>query len=101
MMMGSGEEGEEGCAGGEATAMSSAASTGRGQEVVLHVYDVGRTGCDKTDRTVRNINRFFKDCIGVGGIFHTAVQVTRPRLLRPLIPSLLVHPDDLSHASIA
>nr|CAB3502181.1 unnamed protein product [Digitaria exilis] len=75
MMMGSGEEGEEGCAGGEATAMSSAASTGRGQEVVLHVYDVGRTGCDKTDRTVRNINRFFKDCIGVGGIFHTAVQV--------------------------
>ncbi|KAF8780176.1 hypothetical protein HU200_001839 [Digitaria exilis] len=75
MMMGSGEEGEEGCAGGVVTAMSSAASTGRGQEVVLHVYDVGRTGCDKTDRTVRNINRFFKDCIGVGGIFHTAVQV--------------------------
>ncbi|PUZ43095.1 hypothetical protein GQ55_9G634400 [Panicum hallii var. hallii] len=45
------------------------------REVVLHVYDVTKTGSEKTDNTVRKINRFFKDGIGVGGIFHSAVQV--------------------------
>ncbi|CAN6192144.1 unnamed protein product [Urochloa humidicola] len=43
-----------------------------GQEVVAHVYDVANAG---TDNTVLHINRFFKDAIGLGGIFHTAIQV--------------------------
>ncbi|KAK3128175.1 hypothetical protein QOZ80_6BG0457930 [Eleusine coracana subsp. coracana] len=42
------------------------------QEVVAHVYDVANAG---TDATVVHINRFFKDAIGLGGIFHTAIQV--------------------------
>ena len=48
------------------------------REVVLHVYDV--------TKTVRKINRFFKDGVGVGGIFHSAVQVS-PEAAAP--PSLL------------
>ena len=47
------------------------------REVVLHVYDV--------TKTVRKINRFFKDGVGVGGIFHSAVQVPAPLLL-PAFP---------------
>ncbi|XP_062233817.1 deSI-like protein At4g17486 [Phragmites australis] len=43
-----------------------------GQEVVAHVYDVANAG---SDATVLHINRFFKDAIGLGGIFHTAIQV--------------------------
>ncbi|KAJ1257549.1 hypothetical protein BS78_10G004600 [Paspalum vaginatum] len=43
-----------------------------GQEVVAHVYDVATAG---SDTTVLHINRFFKDAIGLGGIFHTAIQV--------------------------
>ncbi|GJN01156.1 hypothetical protein PR202_ga18398 [Eleusine coracana subsp. coracana] len=42
------------------------------QEVVAHVYDVANAG---SDATVVHINRFFKDAIGLGGIFHTAIQV--------------------------
>jgi hypothetical protein len=43
-----------------------------GQDVVAHVYDVATAG---SDTTVLHINRFFKDAIGLGGIFHTAIQV--------------------------
>jgi hypothetical protein len=43
-----------------------------GQDVVAHVYDVANAG---SDTTVLHINRFFKDAIGLGGIFHTAIQV--------------------------
>uniref|UniRef100_A0A0A9CHX3 PPPDE domain-containing protein n=1 Tax=Arundo donax TaxID=35708 RepID=A0A0A9CHX3_ARUDO len=43
-----------------------------GQEVVAHIYDVANAG---SDATVLHINRFFKDAIGLGGIFHTAIQV--------------------------
>uniref|UniRef100_A0ACD6A940 Uncharacterized protein n=1 Tax=Avena sativa TaxID=4498 RepID=A0ACD6A940_AVESA len=50
---------------------------GRSQEVVAHVYDVACSGPDGGGggATVLNINRIFKDAIGLGGIFHTAIQV--------------------------
>ncbi|KAI9084170.1 hypothetical protein K1719_033841 [Acacia pycnantha] len=44
-------------------------------EVVLHVYDVTNSGSDKTNNTILQINKIFKDGIGFGGIFHSAVQV--------------------------
>ncbi|KAM0946874.1 putative PPPDE peptidase domain-containing protein [Dioscorea sansibarensis] len=44
-------------------------------EVVLHVYDVTNSGSEKTNNTILQINKFFKDGIGLGGIFHSAVQV--------------------------
>ena len=44
-------------------------------DVVLHVYDVTNSDSEKTNNTITNINKFFKDGIGVGGIFHSAVQV--------------------------
>lgn len=45
------------------------------KEVILHIYDVTNSASDKTNNTVLQINRFFKDGIGLGGIFHSAVQV--------------------------
>ncbi|XP_006655688.2 uncharacterized protein LOC102722125 [Oryza brachyantha] len=49
------------------------------QEVVAHVYDVACSGSDggggNGNTAVVHINRFFKDAIGLGGIFHTAIQV--------------------------
>ncbi|XP_078442438.1 uncharacterized protein LOC144712124 [Wolffia australiana] len=45
------------------------------KEVVLHVYDVTNSGNAKTNNTILQINRIFKDRIGLGGIFHSAVQV--------------------------
>ncbi|KAK6250629.1 hypothetical protein QUC31_008188 [Theobroma cacao] len=44
-------------------------------EVVLHIYDVTNSGSDKTNSTIVQINKIFKDGIGLGGIFHSAVQV--------------------------
>ncbi|XP_042000771.1 deSI-like protein At4g17486 [Salvia splendens] len=44
-------------------------------EVILHVYDVTNSGSDKTNNTIMQINKIFKDGIGLGGIFHSAVQV--------------------------
>ncbi|XP_074560683.1 deSI-like protein At4g17486 [Curcuma longa] len=44
-------------------------------EVVLHVYDVTNSGSEKTNNTILQINRIFKDRIGLGGIFHSAIQV--------------------------
>ncbi|KAJ6421221.1 hypothetical protein OIU84_028572 [Salix udensis] len=44
-------------------------------EVILHVYDVTNSGSEKTNNTILNINKVFKDAIGLGGIFHSAVQV--------------------------
>lgn len=44
-------------------------------EVILHVYDVTNSGNDKTNNTIMQINKIFKDGIGLGGIFHSAVQV--------------------------
>lgn len=48
-------------------------------EVVLHIYDVTNSGSDKTNNTILQINRFFKDGIGLGGIFHSAIQVLHLR----------------------
>ncbi|CAM0912478.1 unnamed protein product [Alopecurus aequalis] len=46
------------------------------QEVVAHVYDVACSGAEGGGgATVLHINRIFKDAIGLGGIFHTAIQV--------------------------
>ncbi|XP_020517129.1 desumoylating isopeptidase 2 isoform X2 [Amborella trichopoda] len=44
-------------------------------EVILHIYDVTNSGSAKTNNTIVNINKIFKDGIGLGGIFHSAVQV--------------------------
>ncbi|XP_031381634.1 deSI-like protein At4g17486 [Punica granatum] len=44
-------------------------------EVILHIYDVTNSGSEKTNNTIMQINRIFKDTMGVGGIFHSAVQV--------------------------
>lgn len=43
--------------------------------MVVHIYDVTNSGNDKTNNTIMQINKFFKDGIGLGGIFHSAVQV--------------------------
>ncbi|KAF6162191.1 hypothetical protein GIB67_008320 [Kingdonia uniflora] len=45
-------------------------------EVNLHIYDVTNSGSAKTNNTIVQINKIFKDGIGLGGIFHSAVQVS-------------------------
>ncbi|KAK9063186.1 hypothetical protein SSX86_017056 [Deinandra increscens subsp. villosa] len=44
-------------------------------EVILHIYDVTNSDSEKTNNTIVQINKIFKDGIGFGGIFHSAVQV--------------------------
>ncbi|KAJ1380529.1 PPPDE putative peptidase domain [Sesbania bispinosa] len=44
-------------------------------DVILHIYDVTNSGSEKTNNTIVQINKIFKDGIGLGGIFHSAVQV--------------------------
>ncbi|GMJ13581.1 hypothetical protein like AT4G25680 [Hibiscus trionum] len=44
-------------------------------EVRLHIYDVTNSGSEKTNTTILQINKIFKDGIGLGGVFHSAVQV--------------------------
>ncbi|PSS04387.1 DeSI-like protein [Actinidia chinensis var. chinensis] len=44
-------------------------------EVILNIYDVTNSDSDKTNNTIVQINKIFKDGIGIGGIFHSAVQV--------------------------
>ncbi|KAF8097577.1 hypothetical protein N665_0285s0009 [Sinapis alba] len=39
-------------------------------EVVLHIYDVTNSGSE-----ILQIDRFYKDGIGPGGVFHSAIQV--------------------------
>ncbi|URD82266.1 hypothetical protein MUK42_05483 [Musa troglodytarum] len=46
----------------------------RMQEVVAHVYDVTNSPSEKTNNTVSRINCICKDCVGLGGIFHSAIQ---------------------------
>lgn len=48
---------------------------GKMTEVMLHIYDVTNSDSEKTNNTIVQINRIFKDGIGLGGIFHSAVQV--------------------------
>lgn len=50
-------------------------------EVILHIYDVTNSGSEKTNNTILHINKIFKDGIGLGGIFHSAVQVSLPLFL--------------------
>ena len=54
------------------------------KEVVLHVYDVTNSDSEKTNNTILQINRIFKDRIGLGGIFHSAVQVSTAPPVRPV-----------------
>ncbi|XP_050221877.1 uncharacterized protein LOC126672031 [Mercurialis annua] len=44
-------------------------------DVILHIYDVTNSGSEKTNNTIMQINKIFKDGVGLGGIFHSAVQV--------------------------
>ncbi|XP_057462759.1 uncharacterized protein LOC130752897 isoform X1 [Actinidia eriantha] len=44
-------------------------------EVILNIYDVTNSDSDKTNNTIVQINKIFKDGIGIGGIFHSAVQM--------------------------
>ncbi|KAK8679873.1 hypothetical protein V6N13_108836 [Hibiscus sabdariffa] len=44
-------------------------------DVILHIYDVTNSGSEKTNNTIVHINKIFKDRIGLGGIFHSAIQV--------------------------
>eukprot|EP00262_Sarcandra_glabra_P013586 TRINITY_DN3798_c1_g1_i1.p1 TRINITY_DN3798_c1_g1~~TRINITY_DN3798_c1_g1_i1.p1 ORF type:complete len:126 (+),score=17.93 TRINITY_DN3798_c1_g1_i1:158-535(+) len=48
-------------------------------EVVLHVYDVTNSASAKTNNTIVQINKIFKDRIGLGGIFHSAVQLRQAK----------------------
>ncbi|CAH2077955.1 unnamed protein product [Thlaspi arvense] len=43
--------------------------------VVLHIYDVTNIGSEKANDTILQINRIFKGGIGLGGVFHSAIQV--------------------------
>lgn len=45
------------------------------ERVVLHVYDITNSPNDKTNETIVQINKFMRDGIGIGGIFHGAVEV--------------------------
>ncbi|XP_027367428.1 deubiquitinase DESI2-like [Abrus precatorius] len=44
-------------------------------KVIVHIYDVTNNQSQRLNSTVLHINRIFKDGIGLGGIFHSAVQV--------------------------
>ncbi|KAI4340895.1 hypothetical protein MLD38_025689 [Melastoma candidum] len=43
-------------------------------EVILHIYDLTNFGSEKTNNTIMQINKIFKDGMGIGGIFHSAIQ---------------------------
>jgi hypothetical protein len=62
------------------------------KEVVLHVYDVTNSDSEKTNNTILQINRIFKDRIGLGGIFHSAVQVFRRASRSPGTPGGRIAP---------
>lgn len=53
------------------------------KEVILHIYDVTNSGSEKTNNTIVNINKVFKDGIGLGGIFHSAIQVQTSIIICP------------------
>lgn len=44
-------------------------------EVFLHVYDVANSESVKTNNAIVQLNKIFKDGIGLGGIFHSAIEV--------------------------
>lgn len=46
--------------------------------VTLHVYDVTNSMNVRANSAILNLNKVMRDGIGVGGIFHGAVQVSLP-----------------------
>eukprot|EP00250_Pteridium_aquilinum_P005583 c15655_g1_i1 orf=38-769(-) len=44
-------------------------------EVFLHVYDVTNSASAKTNTAIVQLNRLLRDGIGLGGIFHSAVEI--------------------------
>jgi len=44
-------------------------------EVVLHIYDVTNSASVRTNNVIVQLNKIMKDGIGVGGIFHSAVEI--------------------------
>lgn len=45
--------------------------------VTLHVYDVTNSSSATANSAVININKLFKDSMGLGGVFHCGVEVNR------------------------
>lgn len=45
-------------------------------EVTLHVYDVTNSGSVRANSAILGLNRFMRGGIGIGGIFHGAVEVS-------------------------
>ena len=43
--------------------------------VTLHVYDITNTTYETANNVIQGLNRFTKDALGAGGIFHGAVEV--------------------------
>jgi hypothetical protein len=43
--------------------------------VTLHVYDITNTSYETANAAIQGLNRFTKDTLGAGGIFHGAVEV--------------------------
>lgn len=44
-------------------------------EVTLHVYDVTNSGNVRANSAIMNLNKVMRGGIGLGGIFHGAVEV--------------------------
>jgi len=45
------------------------------EEVTLHVYDVTNSGNVRANSAIMNLNKLMRGGIGLGGIFHGAVEV--------------------------
>ena len=45
-------------------------------EVTLHVYDVTNSGNVRANTAIMNLNKVMRGGIGLGGIFHGAVEVS-------------------------
>lgn len=45
------------------------------EEVKLHVYDVTNSGNVRANAAIMNLNKVMRGGIGLGGIFHGAIEV--------------------------
>lgn len=45
-------------------------------EVTLHVYDVTNSGNVRANSAIMNLNKVMRGGIGLGGIFHGAIEVS-------------------------
>eukprot|EP01018_Ginkgo_biloba_P027481 Gb_14694 [translate_table: standard] len=50
-------------------------------QVIFHAYDVTNSASEKTNNMILQINKIMRDGIGLGGIFHGAIEVLR---LKPI-----------------